>query len=260
MTYTPKRWIRLGLGAALLGTASLAACGGEGGEAGETGAVAAPGEAGESGEGEGGEGVSALDPALLLPVDQRAVLIAGEVATGAALARAGESAAAAGHFRLAIGDVEPGGLTRLVEAGLDPHLFDAAAGALDDGSSYEDIDAKVAAVEANVSLLRANAGGDAKSLIGYLARRCLKAYREGVSLDNLIEDPVKYQAAYGYAVVARDLADTLDADAASGVKLELELLVRMWPGVGPVSGDAPAPVMNFASQISRVELELSSIE
>ena len=42
MTYTPKRWISLGLGVALLGTAGLSACGGEGGEA------ASAGEAGEA--------------------------------------------------------------------------------------------------------------------------------------------------------------------------------------------------------------------
>ncbi len=152
MTYTAKRWIRLGLGAALLGTAGLSACGGEGGETGET-AIASPAGAaqsgdmaGEMGEGEGGEGaVAPLDPALLVPVDQRAAMIASEAAVGAALSRAGERDAAAEHFRLAISEIKPGGLSRLVEKGLDPDLFDAAAEALEDGAGPLETETAVAA-------------------------------------------------------------------------------------------------------------------
>lgn len=260
MTYTPKRWIRLGLGAALLGTASLAACSGEGGEAGETGASGPAATQGEAGEGEGGEGQAALDPAVLLPVDVRAALMAGHVAAGTALARAGEPADAAAHLSLALSEVKPGGMARLVADGLEPDLFDAAADALDDGAPAEEVEAKLAAVEANISLLQANAAGDPKEVLTFLAKRCLATYRQGVSLDNLIEDPISFQTAYGYAVVARDLAAGLESEDASGVRLELELLVRMWPDEGPVTGPPPAPLMTFAAQVSRVELELSSLQ
>lgn len=255
MTDTPMRRIRLGLGAALLASGILVACG-EGAPAGPAGGTQGPGEAGQA------EPVKALDPALLLPIDERSVLMAGQVAVGVALAQAGSSQDAAEHLRLAISEVKPGGLTRLVESGLDPDLFEAAATALESEAPVDEVDAKLEAVEGNISLLRANAGGDPATLIGYLTKHCYNTYRDGVSLDNTIERPLQYQEAYGYAVVARDLSDSLDADTgdASGLKLELELLVRMWPDEGPVAGDVPAPVMTLASQINRVELELSALQ
>lgn len=263
MNYTPKRWIRLGLGAALIGTAGLAACGGEGGEAGEA-AMTAPGavgEAGEMGEGEGGEGaVAPLDPALLVPVDQRAAMIASQVTTGAALARAGESDAAAEHLRLAISEIKPGGLSRLVEKGLDPDLFDAASDALTDGADPVDVETALVAVETNVDELQANAGGDTVELIIFLMKRCENAYRSGVTYSNEIDNPVTYQKAYGYAVTAQELAGQLESEEASGLQLELKMLVLMWPAEGPVSGDVPAPPSTFLSQLSRIGLELSTLE
>lgn len=269
MNYTPKRWVRLGLGAALLGTASLAACGGEGGEggeAGEHGATAAAhgeagesgeGEGGESGEGEGGEGVVALDPALLLPIDERAALMSGHVSSAMALAAAGASEDAAAQLRMAIDEVKPGGMTRLVENGLDPDAFEAAAAALEAG---EPADAALAEVTEDMSTLRERAAGDPVHLVAYLAKHCLRAYRDGVSLDNQVANLAEYQAAYGYAVQARELASTLPADKAGDLQLELELLVRMWPSGGPLAGSAPAPLMTFAGQVSRVELELSTLQ
>jgi hypothetical protein len=52
----------------------------------------------------------------------------------------------------------------------------------------------------------------------------------------------------------------MEPDQASGLRLELELLVRMWPAEGPLSGHAPPPLMSVAAQLSRVELELSSLQ
>jgi hypothetical protein len=195
-----------------------------------------------------------------MPEEERAVLIASQVAAGAALARAGEADDAAEHLRLAISEVKPGGLTRLVESGLEPDLFDAAAEALTSDASLDEIDAKLVAVEENVSFLRANASGKAADLIALLIKRCQKAYEAGVSLNNRVEDPIAYQDAYGYAFVAQDLAAGLASEDASGLQLELKLLVLMWPANGPVSGDVPAPPMTFLSQISRVETELSAVQ
>ena len=265
MTYTPKTWIRLGFGAALLGTASLAACGGEGennehGEAGEGQAVIAgeAGEVGESGEGEGGEGESgaALDPALLLPVNQRAALLSGHLATATALARVGAAEDAAIQLRNALADFEAGELGRLEAAGFDPAPIAAAQEALESGGDATEF---LSAADANLVTLRADAGGDVPDLVRFLMKRCLSSYREGVSLENQITDAVGFQTAYGYAVTARELAASLDREDAKGAQLELELLVRMWPDTGPLAEAAPAPVMNFASQISRVELELSTL-
>lgn len=253
MTHSPTYWMRLGLSAALL---SLAACGEAGGA--RAPSVANSGsfplaDAADTSE-------TPLDTALLMPEEERAVLIASQVAAGAALARAGEADDAAEHLRLAISEVKPGGLTRLVESGLEPDLFDAAAEALTSDAALDEIDAKLVAVEENVSFLRANASGKASDLIALLIKRCQKAYEAGVSLNNRVEDPIAYQDAYGYAFVAQDLAAGLASGNASGLQLELKLLVLMWPAHGPVSGDVPAPPMTFLSQISRVETELSAIQ
>jgi hypothetical protein len=248
--------MRLGLGAALLGTAGLTACG-------EAGGARAPAVA-NSGSFELPEAADTsdapLDAALLMPVEERAVLIASQVAAGAALARAGEADDAAEHLQLAISEVKPGGLTRLVENGLDPDLFDAASEALASDAPLEEVDAKLVAVEENVSFLRANAGGKASDLIALLIKRCQKAYEAGVSLNNRVEDPIQYQDAYGYAFVAQDLAAGLTSEDASALQLELKLLVLMWPASGPVSGDVPAPPMTFLSQVSRVEVALSAVQ
>lgn len=265
MNYTPKRWIRLGLGAALIGTAGLAACGGEGGEAGETAMTAPSGAAsyaqgGEMGEGEGGEGVTAVDPAMLLPIDQRAAMISSEVTVAAALARAGEPDDAAEHLRIALGEIQPGGLSRLVEKGFDPDLIDQAEDALSGNAPPEEVEAKLVAVEANMADLQANAGGDPLELVIFLMKRCENAYRAGVSFSNEIDDPIRYQKSYGYAVSAQKAADGITSGDASRLQLELKMLVLMWPAEGPVTGDVPAPPSTFLSQVSRIGLELSTLE
>lgn len=265
MNYTPKRWIRLGLGAALIGTAGLAACGGEGGEAGEA-AMTAPvdtgshGEGGEMGEGEGGEGVAAVDPAMLLPVDQRAAMISSEVTVAAALARAGEFDDAAEHLRIALDEIKPGGLSRLVEKGFDPDLIDLAEAALASGAAPDETEAKLAAAQANIAEFQANAGGDPVEQVIFLMKRCENAYRAGVSFSNEIDDPIRYQKSYGYAVSAQKAAGRITTDDASRLQLELKMLVLMWPAEGPVTGAVPAPPSTFLSQVSRIGLELSTFE
>ena len=261
MTQTPKRRIGPGIGAVLFGFAGLAACGGEVPAAVRTepdGAL----QAGASDEGrpEPDGGVVALDPALLLPVDERAVLISSHVTVAAALARAGQNSDAVQHLRLAISEIKPGGLTRLVENGFDPDLIDTTAAALDSGAAPEDVEAQLVAIESNVAALREKAGGDPVPLIRLLVEHCQNAYRAGVSLDNQVADPIEYQDAYGYAITAQELAGTLDSGDAGGLQLELKMLALMWPAIGPVSGDLPAPPMTFLAQVSRVESELSTLQ
>ncbi|HPE49046.1 MAG TPA: hypothetical protein PLR76_11640 [Hyphomonas sp.] len=198
-----------------------------------------------------------LDPALLLPASERSILMAGHVAAGLALAGAGQAEDAAAQLRAAVGKIDPGEVPGLEALGYDPAVFEAAASALEAGDIAQD---KLDAVGANMKTLRANAGGNPGEQIGYLMKHCLKEYRNGVSLDNQIVENGAYEDAYGYAVVARDIAGSMEGDDASDVRLELELLVRMWPEQGPVWADAPAPVLNLASQVSRVELQSVALQ
>lgn len=257
MTYAPKLWIRLGLGAVLFGTASLAACGGEPGEAARPRPEGPIAETVGPGDEEAEQGEAALDPALLLPVEERVALISGRVAAADALARSGAVQDAATQLRLAITDIKPGGLPRLQKEGFDPVLLESAAGRLESGELAE---AELQAVDEHMQALRQAAGGDAKALVSYLIRHCGRTYKNAVSFNNEIVDNSLYQESYGYAVMAREYSDRIDSDDAGDLRLELELLVRMWPQEGPLAGTLPAPLMNFASQISRIELALSTLQ
>nr|WP_321360438.1 hypothetical protein [uncultured Hyphomonas sp.] len=259
MNDTLKRWIRPGLGAALIGMAGLAACGGAGGEAGEP--AVAPVSSTQGAEiGKGGQGVQAVDPAMLLPIDERAAMIASEVIVATALSRAGEPDDAAEHLRIALDGIQPGGMARLVEKGFDPDLIDQAEEALSGSTPPEEVEAKLAAVEANVADLQANVGGDPLELVIFLMKRCENAYRGGVSFTNEIDDPIRYQKAYGYAVAAQKEADRITSGNPSRLRLEMKMLVLMWPAEGPVTYDVPAPPSTFLSQVSRIGLELSTLQ
>ena len=128
MTYTPKRWIGLGLGAALLGSTALVGCGGlnDGPVKADPPApklADAPASmAGEGGEG-GGEGGAMAGHADMqaLPVDKRIAFMSGHVAAGLALYRAGAPEQAARHL------LHPVSETHAAErAGIDALGFDAA--------------------------------------------------------------------------------------------------------------------------------------
>ncbi|MEZ5945420.1 MAG: hypothetical protein R3C13_06905 [Hyphomonas sp.] len=201
-----------------------------------------------------------LDPALLLPPGERALRIEVHVRAALALASAGEGEEAAAQLRAATNQIDPGELPGLEALGFDPAAFDEAALMLQAGAAPQDAQALLDTVAENTAALRAQAGkGAPAEEIAWLMKQCLKEYRRGVSLDNRIEDVGAYQDAYGYAVVAQEVADGLD-DEAGDLRLELKLLVLMWPDAGPVWDEVPAPVLHFANQVSRVELASAALE
>ncbi|MEZ5997390.1 MAG: hypothetical protein R3B98_01700 [Hyphomonas sp.] len=236
--------------AALIGAACLVACGQQ--------AVSAPPLPLDPGV---EDAPIALDPALLLPPGERALRFDVHVQAALALAKAGEAGEAAGQLRAAMDGVDPGELPGLQALGFDPSVFDSAALALEAGASPDDAAISLDAVAAAVTELRQKAGLESpKEEIDWLMNQCVKQYQRGVSIDNQIVDFAAYQDAYGYAVVTRDVADRLDAKEAQDIQLELELLVRMWPEAGPVWDEAPAPVINLANQVNRVELQSAALE
>ncbi|KCZ92165.1 hypothetical protein [Hyphomonas johnsonii] len=265
MTYTPRRWIGLGLGAALLGTTSLAACGGPTepvhANAPKPAPAATPAAvSGEGGEGGGESGMAAMaHPDMqTLPVDKRIAFMSGHVAAGLALYRAGAPDQAARHLLHPVSETHAAERAGIDALGFDGPLFVKLSEDLAAGKSAEEVEPELAAADANIKLLQQNAASDPVGQIDFLMTTCINEYKVGV-VDGAIVEAGEYQDAYGFAVVARDIAKRMDNPGAEQALMELELLVRMWPNNGPLADSIPAPVSEIAAQVSRVKLELSSL-
>jgi hypothetical protein len=254
MTYTPKRWIGLGLGAALLGSA---ACGGPGDAPVKADAPASM--AGEGGEG-GGEGGAMAGRADMdvLPIDKRVAFMSGHVAAGLALYRAGAPDQAARHLLHPVSETHAAERAGIDALGFDAAIFENVSAALGAGKSADEIAPQLDAADANINLLQQNANGDPIGQIDFLMDTCLEEYTIGV-VNGVIDNAGEYQDAYGFSVVARDIAKRLGTPESEPLVLELELLVRMWPSEGPLADSIPAPVSEIAAQVSRVKLELSGL-
>ena len=265
MTYTPKRWIGLGLGAALLGTTGLVACGGPGSDAASPDApvatVTAPpaSSAGEGGEGGGESGAMAGHADMqTLPVDKRIAFMSGHVAAGLALYRAGAPDQAARHLLHPVSETHAAERAGIDALGFDGPLFVKLSEDLAAGKSAEEVEPELAAADANIKLLQENANGDPIGQIDFLMDTCIDEYKIGV-VNGVIDNAGEYQDAYGFSVVARDIAKRLGTPESEPLLMELELLVRMWPANGPLADSIPAPVSEIAAQVSRVKLELSDL-
>lgn len=268
MAFTPKRWVTLG--AAVSSAALLAACGGEGGESGEhaeggeSGEAAIHGEAGETaigetgegehGEGEGGENGAAHIDAM--PVEKRLAFMSGHVSAGLALYRAGEPEQAAPHLMHPVSETHASERAGLDALGFQPEIFERVSAALEAGEPASAVEGDLAAAEANLIDMSAQAGGDAADIIAFLMDTTAEEYAIGVT-DGVITNLGEYQDAYGFVIVAARLAESLEGPAGEAVQAELELLGGLWPD-GPLSTDTPASVSEIVSRISLVQLELSA--
>ena len=213
------------------------------GEAGESG----EGEGGEAGEGEGGEGVESL------PLPNRLAFMSGHVKAGLALYRAGAPDAAAPHLLHPVSESYEGERAGLDELGFDPALFEAVSAALEAGQSAEEIEPQLAAAEANLSEVADAAGGNPAEIIQYLMEVLADEYTIAIT-DGAVSDPGEYQDAWGFAVVARELAQDMDGNTTDLLR-ELDALVALWPEA-PIPTEAPAPIAQIIAQTSAVVLAL----
>lgn len=263
MNFVPKRWLSLGLGAAMIGAAGLTACGGEGeGEAATSVAqdhadhAASSGEGGESGEGEGA--FPALDPIRVLPVEKRVAFMSGHVAAGLALYRAGAPDQAARHLLHPVSETHAQERAGLDALGFTAGVFEQVSADLAAGKPAAEIEPLLAEAEANIKLVRDRAGGDPAAIVEYLMKTLADEYDAGVD-DGAIVNSGEYQDAYGFAVAARDIAAAQDQETFGALTRELEILVKMWPSKGPLAESAPAPEMLMAEQLARVKSALASL-
>ncbi|MEM9285546.1 MAG: hypothetical protein AAGA39_06645 [Pseudomonadota bacterium] len=282
MTINLKKWAGLGLGTAAL-SVGLAACGAEEGEAhhehgaaehthagemgegegehgaadhaaGEQGGEYGEGEGGEGegGEGEGGEGEGGYAPETL-EIPERLAFMSGHVKAGLALYRAGEPEMAAPHLLHPVSETHAAEQEGLDALGFQPEVFEAVSQALEEGRPAEEIEPQLAAAEANLATMAAQAGGDPITTIRFLMDTIVEEYTIAIT-DGAISDAGEYQDAYGFAVVARERAVALDPSAEDLIA-EIDTLIGLWPD-GPVPVDTPAPVGQVTAQTSRVALAL----
>ncbi len=186
-----------------------------------------------------------------LQANQRAALVYAHSVTAIALYRAGETDAAAVHAGKLDASANRGLMVGLDTMGFDPAVLTAVA------ASPED-DTALAGAEAMLAALRPNAAGSVKETTEFLMRSLATEYERGADAGT-ISDPEAYQAAYGCAVTARDIVAAQDDEAYGDLRLELELLVRMWPGRGPLATSTPAPDSEMALALSNVKLALAGL-
>ena len=297
MTFKPKTWTGLGLGLVMLGTAGLAACSGEDGEhgattetveAGESGEHGEVGEGGESGEhgetgehgesgehsetgeggesgehgeggeaGEGGEGGEAGEAASL-SLPHRLAFMSGHVEAGLALYKAGEAEMASKHLLHPVSETHAAEREGLDQLGFQANLFEEVSVALDQGKSADEIKPQLAAAEANLAAVTAAAAGDTKDVLEFLLQTISDEYAVGVPADT-ISDAGEYQDAYGFAVVARQRATSLEGPAGRAVREQLDELITLWPN-GPVPVETPPSASAIAGQVGLIRLELSGVQ
>ena len=255
-----KTWAKLGLSTALA-SGAVAACSQPATDEAPSAdpAPAAVADAGEAGEGEGeGEGGEAGHNMDTLPVEKRVAFMSGHVEAGLALFRAGASDQAAPHLLHPVSETHEAERAGIDALGFDQDIFIAVSEALEQGRPADEIEPQLAAAEANMALMQENAGGDPVDVIGYLMDTVFEEYRIGVT-DGAITDPGEYQDAFGFTVVALDIASRIEDKNTDRLMAELETLLAMWPVGGPLADSTPTPVSELVAQTSRVHIALGEL-
>lgn len=240
-----------GLGAAALALTVLTACGGE-----PSGAVPGHPAAHVSG-GAHDESARGLQMQAL-PVEKRVALLSGHVAAGLALYRAGVAEDAAVHLSHPVSEAHADEVAGFEALGFRPELFRQILDELEAGKPAVETESLLVEAEAHLADLRRTAGGEPKVLIEFLMKTLAEAYDAGVD-NSVIVNLGDYQDAYGLAIAAREMAGAQDPAVFGSLKLELDVLVLMWPGRGPISTSLPPPEFQMVEQLARVKLALVSL-
>ena len=254
-----KIWAKLGLGTALA-SGAIVACGQSPNDNApatttEASVVADVGEAGEGVEGEGGEMGHSMDT---LAVEKRVAFMSGHVQAGLALFRAGAPEQAAPHLLHPVSETHEAERAGIDALGFNQDIFVAVSKALEEGRPASEVEPRLTAAEANIALMQANAGGDPVEIIGYLMDTVFDEYRIGVT-DGVITDAGEYQDAYGFTVVALNIARNIEDKDTSKLIEELETLLGMWPDNGPLASSTPTPVSDITVQTSRIHIALGEL-
>ena len=248
-------------GMLLLGALAIAvaACGGDTEEAGKGGATepavtmdhSMPGKKDEAGDAGG------MDHSMdTLPLPKRLAFMTGHVEAGLALYRAGEPEMAASHLLHPVSETHEAEREGLDALGFDGSLFEAVSRALEEGRPAAEIEPQLQAAEANLALIAGKAGGDPADIISYLMDTVVEEYTIAIT-DGAVSDPGEYQDAFGFTVVAKDRARSLEEPFRTNTVAALEVLLGFWPEA-PVPPQDPAPVAQVTAQSAKVQMALTA--
>lgn len=188
-----------------------------------------------------------------LAVEKRVAFMTGHVEAGLALFRAGAPEQAAKHLLHPVSETHASERAGIEALGFDQSLFVQVSDALAQGRPASEIEPQLAAVEANMALLQKNAGGNPRELIAYLMDMVIEEYKIGVT-DGAITDPGEYQDAFGFTVVALDLAELRETNGPDDAIAQLRVLLAMWPDDGPLANSVPTAVSDVVAQAEKVKL------
>lgn len=186
-----------------------------------------------------------------LPANQRAALAHAHAVTAIALYRAGEAGGAAVHAGRIDAGAHPGLMVGLDTMGFDPAAVSAVATAPEDEAAAE-------AARVMLGAMRPGMTGDVKETTEFLMKQLASEYEAGAHGGTIV-DLASYQTAYGLAVTARDIVAAQDPEVYRKLTLDLEILVRMWPGKGPLATSTPAPDSEMALALSNVKSALAAL-
>ncbi|MEL7109741.1 MAG: hypothetical protein AAGL99_10775 [Pseudomonadota bacterium] len=190
-----------------------------------------------------------------LPVEFRVAFMSGHVEAGLSLYRAGAPDQAAKHLLHPVSETHAAERAGIDALGFQQEVFESVSSKLDAGAAASEVETLLQQAEANMALMQAEAGGDTIEIIGFLMDTAEEEYGIGVT-DGIITDPGEYQDAYGFAIVALKLAQTLEGDAANDLATELNILTDLWPETGPLADSTPAPSGSVFAQIADVRSAL----
>ena len=210
----------------------------------------------EPGEGEAVVAEVDADHAMeTLPIENRLAFMTGHVEAGLALYRAGEPEMAAPHLLHPVSETHAAERAGLEELGFEAALFETVSEALEQGRPAAEIEDQLNAAQANLREVRERAGGDPAQIIRFLMDVVIEEYTIAIT-DGAVSDPGEYQDAYGFSIVARELADSLDGETAISVAAEIDALLALWPEGAPIPPDDPAPVDRVSAYGARVTMAL----
>lgn len=196
-------------------------------------------------------GVQPLET-MMIPVEYRVAFMSGHVEAGLALYRAGAPEEAAPHLLHPVSETHASEREGIDALGFEPGIFEQVSAALEEGRPASEIEPLLEAAEANLALMRTNAGGDQRAIVSYLLDVAEAEYAIGVA-DGVVTDAGEYQDAYGFVATAINMAQHLGN---AELVTELESLLSLWPDDGPLASSTPAPASNVNDQISRVRSAL----
>ena len=201
-------------------------------------------------------GMATMNPDTLeaLPIPMRLAFMSGHVRAGLALYRAGELEMAAPHLLHPVSEMHARERTGLLTLGFQPELFKNVSRSVEDAKPFSEIESLLEEVEIHLVTLREKAGGDPAAILAFLMRTTIDEYTIAIT-DGQITDLGEYQDAYGFCIVAREVASSLPEPKKELVSEKLEALGALWLQ-GPLPVINPTPVDAIADSAEKIMLHL----